>query len=209
VEIRNTRALDKEGQTTSVYSSRQRAILLWQPTFKIVMRADHRRLPFSIAVDKHASYPGAFTGSQQEKVLPADCRLRRTKYRTNIARVGPSIHPQGGGERVPCFRSFHTAERTLVAAFREVLWKVAHIKTEQGILQVHFFPEPMAAEKIEVTERREGERYIYSFVGQPEPQTNDTINSRWQEYFTKHRNLFIVTSEKELDAAVKRAFASS
>ena len=47
--------------------------------FRKVMRADRRGPPFSISVDKHASYPEALTASQQEKVLPFDCRLRRTK----------------------------------------------------------------------------------------------------------------------------------
>jgi hypothetical protein len=39
------------------------------------MRADHRRLPFTISVDKNAAYPDAFTTSQDEKVLPKDCKL--------------------------------------------------------------------------------------------------------------------------------------
>jgi len=37
--------------------------------FKKLMRAVHRRLPFTISVDKHASYLGAFTTTQKEKVL--------------------------------------------------------------------------------------------------------------------------------------------
>lgn len=48
------------------------------------MRADHRRLPFTISVDKNAAYPEAFTSSQKEKVLPHDCQLRRVK-KTSIA----------------------------------------------------------------------------------------------------------------------------
>lgn len=52
--------------------------------FRKMMSADQRRLPTSISVDKHASYPDAFAASQEEKILPADCRLRRTKYLTNI-----------------------------------------------------------------------------------------------------------------------------
>jgi transposase-like protein len=38
--------------------------------FKKMMRADHRRLPFTIGTDKHASYPEAFSASVKEKVLP-------------------------------------------------------------------------------------------------------------------------------------------
>jgi transposase-like protein len=49
-----------------------------------MMRADYRRLPFTISVDKNAAYPEAFTTSQKEKVLPHDCKLRRVKYLNNI-----------------------------------------------------------------------------------------------------------------------------
>ena len=52
--------------------------------FKKIMRADHRRLPFTIGADKHASYPEAFAASVKEKVLPSDCKLRRVKYLNNI-----------------------------------------------------------------------------------------------------------------------------
>jgi IS6 family transposase len=52
--------------------------------FKKLMRADHRRLPFTIGTDKHASYPEAFTASVEEKVLPADCKPKRVKYLNNV-----------------------------------------------------------------------------------------------------------------------------
>jgi transposase-like protein len=52
--------------------------------FKKMMRADHRRLPFTISVDKNAAYPEAFSTSQKEKILPYDCKLRRVKYLNNI-----------------------------------------------------------------------------------------------------------------------------
>jgi transposase-like protein len=38
--------------------------------FKKMMRAEHRRLPFTVSVDKNAAYPEAFNSSQKEKVLP-------------------------------------------------------------------------------------------------------------------------------------------
>ena len=52
--------------------------------FKKLMRAEHRRLPFTIGTDKHASYPEAFATSVKEKVLPIDCKLRRVKYLNNV-----------------------------------------------------------------------------------------------------------------------------
>jgi hypothetical protein len=46
--------------------------------------AGHRRLPFTIGTDKHASYPEAFTASVKEKVLPFDCEPGRVKYLNNV-----------------------------------------------------------------------------------------------------------------------------
>jgi transposase-like protein len=106
------RALDKEGNTIEFMLSAKRDIAAAKRFFKKVMRADHRRLPFSISVDKHASYPHAFTTSQEEKVLPKDCHLRRTKYLTNIVEQDHRFIRRRW-RAMQCFRSFHTAERTL------------------------------------------------------------------------------------------------
>jgi IS6 family transposase len=65
--------------------------------FKKVMRAAYRRLPFTISVDKHASYPDAFTASQEERVLPQDCKLRRVKYLNNIIEQGHLLSEGDGG----------------------------------------------------------------------------------------------------------------
>src|SRR5205085_1118612 len=80
--------------------------------FRKLMRADHRRLPFSISVDKNAAYPDAFTSSQGEKVLPKDCRLRRVKYLNNIIEQDHRFIKKKV-RALQCFKSFHTAERTL------------------------------------------------------------------------------------------------
>src|SRR5687767_5229560 len=82
--IYSYRALDKEGNTIEFMLGAKRDNSAAKRFFKKMMRADHRRLPFSISVDKHASYPDAFAASQEEKVLPSYRRLRRTKYLTNI-----------------------------------------------------------------------------------------------------------------------------
>ena len=78
------RAVDKEGNTIEFMLSAKRDVSAAKRFFKKVMRADHRRLPFSISVNKHASYPEAFTSSQEAKVLPLDCRLRCVKYLNNV-----------------------------------------------------------------------------------------------------------------------------
>jgi IS6 family transposase len=106
------RALDKDGNTIEFMLSAKRDIPAAKRFFKKMVKADHRRLPFSISVDKHASYPEAFTTSQEEKVLPKDCKLRRTKYLTNIVEQDHRFIRRWW-RAMQCFRSFHTAERTI------------------------------------------------------------------------------------------------
>ncbi len=106
------RALDKEGNTIEFMLSAKRDIPAVKRFFQKMMKADHRRLPFSISVDKHASYPDAFTASQEEKVIPSDCRLRRTKYLTNVVEQDHRFIRRRW-RAMQCFRSFHTAERTI------------------------------------------------------------------------------------------------
>lgn len=75
------------------------------------MRADHRRLPFTVGTDKHASYPEAFAASVKEKILPSDCELRRVKYLNDVIEQDHRA-ARGRWRAMQCFRSFHTAERT-------------------------------------------------------------------------------------------------
>lgn len=76
------------------------------------MRAEHRRLPFSISVDKNAAYPEPFSTSQEERVVPKDCKLRRVKYLNNVTEQDHRfVRKKVQASR--CFKSFHTAERTL------------------------------------------------------------------------------------------------
>ncbi len=80
--------------------------------FRKMMRADHRSLPFTISVDKNAAYPEAFTSSQEEKLLPKDCKLRRVKYLNNIIEQDHRfVKKKMRASR--CFKTLHTAERTL------------------------------------------------------------------------------------------------
>jgi IS6 family transposase len=80
--------------------------------FKKMMRADHRRLPFGISVDKNAAFPEAFTTSLEEKILPLDCRLRRVKYLNNIIEQEHRFIKKKVRSS-QCFKSFQMAERTL------------------------------------------------------------------------------------------------
>ena len=106
------RAVDKAGNTIEFMLSAKRDVSAAKRFFKKMMRADHRRLPFSISVDKNAAYPDAFTTSQDEKILPRDCKLRRVKYLNNIIEQDHRFIKK----RVRAclgYRSFDTAERTI------------------------------------------------------------------------------------------------
>lgn len=80
--------------------------------FKKMMRAEHRRLLFSISVDKNAAYPEAVSASQAEKIVPPDCKLRRVKYLNHVIEQDHRFIKKKV-RASQCFKSFHTAERTL------------------------------------------------------------------------------------------------
>lgn len=100
------------GQTIVFMLSAKRDVSAAKRLFKKLMRADRRRLPFTIGTDKHASYPEAFATSVKEKVLPRDCKLRRVKYLNNVIEQDHRAIRRRW-RAMQCFRSFHTAERTI------------------------------------------------------------------------------------------------
>jgi transposase-like protein len=106
------RAVDKEGQTIEFMLSAKRDVSAAKRFFKKMMRAEHRRLPFSISVDKNAAYPDAFSTSQTERIVPQDCKLRRVKYLNNVIEQDHRFVKKKV-RASQCFKSFHTAERTL------------------------------------------------------------------------------------------------
>jgi transposase-like protein len=106
------RAVDKEGQTIEFMLSAKRDVSAAKRFFKKMMRAEHRRLPFSISVDKNAAYPEAFSASQVEKIVPKDCKLRRVKYLNNVIEQDHRFVKKKVRSS-QCFKSFHTAEQTL------------------------------------------------------------------------------------------------
>jgi IS6 family transposase len=106
------RAVNSTGNTIEFMLSTKRDVSAAKRFFKKMMRADHRRLPFTVSVDKNAAYREAFTTSQNEKVLPKDCKLRRVKYLNNIIEQDHRFIKK----RVRAclgYRSFDTAERTI------------------------------------------------------------------------------------------------
>jgi hypothetical protein len=90
--------------------------------------------------------------------------------------------------------------------FFQGLEKAAFFRTDKGIIEVIFFPEPRGAVKVRVREQRRAGRYLYSFEGQPHPNPpGDTIDAGRPMYFLMHRNWFMVTDSEELHDALKLA----
>ena len=105
------RAVDKQGSTIEFLLSAKRDVPAAKRFFKKMLRAEHRRLPFSISVDKNAAYPEAFSTSQAEKIVPQDCQLRRVKYLNNVIEQDHRFIKKKV-RASQCFKSFHTAGRT-------------------------------------------------------------------------------------------------
>ena len=106
------RAIDSTGQTIEFMLSAKRDVSAAKRFFNKLMRADHRRLPFTIGTDKHASYPEVFSASVKEKVLPTDWKLRRVRHLSNVIEQDHRAIRRRW-RAMQCFRSFHTGERTL------------------------------------------------------------------------------------------------
>jgi transposase-like protein len=106
------RAADKQGNTIEFMLSAKRDVSAAKRFFKKMMRAEHRRLPFTISVDKNAAYPEAFSASQADLIVPKDCKLRRVKYLNNVIEQDHRFVKKKV-RASQCFKSFHTAERTL------------------------------------------------------------------------------------------------
>jgi transposase, IS6 family len=125
------RAVDKQGNTIEFMLSAKRDVLAAKRFFRKMMRADHRRLPFSISVDKNAAYPEAFASSQEEKVLPRDCTFRRIKYLNNIIEQDHRFIKKKA-RASQCFKSFYTAERTLEGIEAVNMMRKGQVKRLRG-----------------------------------------------------------------------------
>lgn len=126
------RAVDEEGQTIEFMLSANRDISAAKRFFRKMMRADHRRLPFSISVDKNAAYPDAFASSQDEKVLPKDCTLRTMKYLNNVIEQDHRFIKRKV-RASQCFKRFQTAERTLEGIEAVNMIRKGQVKRLAGI----------------------------------------------------------------------------
>jgi len=92
-----------------------------------MMRADHRRLPFSINVDKNAAYPDAFTDSQQDAAKELNFRRKVIFRRKAFATVANSGALATHYQEIVCDRLYpgnvqlSKSLRQLVALAEEML----------------------------------------------------------------------------------------
>ena len=99
-----------------------------------------------------------------------------------------------------------SVHRSKLESFFLGIKKAAFFRTNKGVVEVIFFPEPTGAERIRVREQRRSGQYLYSFEGQPHPNPpGDTIDSGQPIYFLMHRNWFILIDSQELYDLLKRA----
>jgi transposase-like protein len=125
------RAVDSAGCTIEFMFSAKRDVSAAKRFFKKLMRAEHRRLPFTIGADKHASYPEAFAASIREKVLPPDCKLRRVKYLNNVIEQDHRVIRRRW-RAMQCFRFFCTAERTIEGVESMHMMRKGQVKRLDG-----------------------------------------------------------------------------
>jgi hypothetical protein len=94
--------------------------------------------------------------------------------------------------------------------FFQGIQKAAFFRTDKGVVEVIFFPDPMGAERVRVVEDCRAGRYFYSFQGQPHPRPRgDRIYAGRPVYFLMHKNWFIMPESEESYNALKRALLES
>jgi hypothetical protein len=75
-------------------------------------------------------------------------------------------------------------------------------RTDQGEFDVLFLPQPKTFDQLRVIERQDGQRYLYSFQGPPQPWSANLIDSAFPMYFVKHENTLLVLQDKQLAATL-------
>src|SRR5215213_11452701 len=121
----------RKGKPSSLCESAKRDVSNALRFFKKMMWAEHRRLPFSVSVDKNAAYPEAFSTAQAERIVPQDCKLWRVKYLNNVIEQDHRFIKKKV-RASQCFKRFHTAERTLEGIESVNMMRKGQIKRLDG-----------------------------------------------------------------------------
>jgi hypothetical protein len=84
-------------------------------------------------------------------------------------------------------------------------------RTDRGDFVALFMAKPKSFESLEIIEKLEKSRYIYSFRGNPQPRgENRIVDSSRPEYFIKHANqLLIIWGDSQLAESLRRVLGSS
>ena len=81
----------------------------------------------------------------------------------------------------------------------------AVFRTDRGDFDVLFLPEPQTFATVEILERRENGRFLYSFRGSPRAASPHPIDSAYPMYFVKHADQLFITWESKLPASIVKA----
>lgn len=131
---------------------------------------------------------GVYVGAQEKAVN--DISLIKPSDRVYADAVNASAMFDQHGLKI---NSIHRSK--LEGFFRDV-WNAALFRTDKGAFEIIFFPESDQAEKIMITEKREGKRHIYSFGGEQHPSPTPVVmNAAYPITFLAKGNLFIVIND--------------
>ena len=81
----------------------------------------------------------------------------------------------------------------------------ALFKTDQGDFEALFLPKPQTFDLVKSIERRENDRFLYSFQGDPPQVSPYPLDSPYPMFFEKHANQFFITWERRLAVSVVKA----
>lgn len=91
---------------------------------------------------------------------------------------------------------------SVMVSFFEGQVGAAIYKTNQGEFDALFLPKAHDFEGVQIIERLERGRYLYSFAGRPQPRTN-LIDAALRTYFIKNLNRLLVTDNEALAARLR------
>jgi transposase, IS6 family len=102
------RAVDSQGNTLEFLLSPRRDGEAAKRFFAKALAAPHTSTPRVITVDKNAAYPKAFKELKAERIMPASCELRQSKYLNNLIEQD---HRSLNGWSSSGWASFHSRRR--------------------------------------------------------------------------------------------------
>jgi hypothetical protein len=86
----------------------------------------------------------------------------------------------------------------------EGLTGAALYRTDRGDFEALFLPAPNTFERLIVNERKEGDRWVYSFEGQPKPWLANRMEGRRIQFVKDAQRLLLVLENETLAASLRR-----